>query len=237
MLQVKVTSKSIQLLDFGIEPLPPQTIVDGSIMDQAVVVDAIRRLRATLGIRNKQVATAISGHSVIIKKIQVPQMPLEELGAQLQIEAEQHIPFRADEVEMDHQLVNPRNAQGMMELLLVAAKKEVIADYTQVIREAKLLPAVMDVAAFTMQNAFEVSYEAVAGESVALINIGAAISNINIITDGASIFTRDVTVGGGAFTEEIQKRVHVNHEEAEALQDRAQRRRHRRDPRRRRARS
>lgn len=217
MLQVKGSGKSIQLLDFGIEPLPPQTIVDGSIMDQAAVVDAIRRLRATLGIRNKVVATAISGHSVIIKKIQVPQMAPEELGPQLQIEAEQHIPFRADEVEMDHQLVNPRNAQGMMELLLVAAKKEVIADYTQVIREAKLQPAVMDVAAFTVQNAFEVSYDAVPGESVALINIGAAISNINIITDGTSIFTRDVTVGGGAFTEEIQKRVHVNSEEAEGF--------------------
>ena len=217
MLQVKVTPKAIQLLDFGIEPLPPQTIVDGSIMDQAAVVDAIRRLRTTLGIRNKVVATAISGHSVIIKKIQVPQMAPEELGAQLQVEAEQHIPFRADEVEMDHQLINPRNAQGMMELLLVAAKKEIIADYTQVIRDAKLQPAVLDVAAFTMQNAFEVSYEAVAGESVALINIGAAISNINIITDGASIFTRDVTVGGGAFTEEIQKRIHVSQEEAEGF--------------------
>jgi len=217
MLQVKASAKSIQLLDFGIEPLPPQTIVDGSIMDQAAVVDAIRRLRATLGIRNKLVATAISGHSVIIKKIQVPQMAPEELGAQLQIEAEQHIPFRADEVEMDHQLVNPRNAQGMMELLLFAAKKEVIADYTQVIREAKLQPAVMDVAAFTMQNAFEVSYDAKPGESVALINIGAAISNINIITEGTSIFTRDVTVGGGAFTDEIQKRAHVNSEEAEGF--------------------
>jgi type IV pilus assembly protein PilM len=217
MLQVKVTPKAIQLLDFGIEPLPPQTIVDGSIMDQAAVVDAIRRLRTTLGIRNKVVATAISGHSVIIKKIQVPQMAPEELGAQLQVEAEQHIPFRADEVEMDHQLINPRNAQGMMELLLVAAKKEIIADYTQVIRDAKLQPAVLDVAAFTMQNAFEASYEAVAGESVALINIGAAISNINIITDGASIFTRDVTVGGGAFTEEIQKRIHVSQEEAEGF--------------------
>jgi type IV pilus assembly protein PilM len=217
MLQVKVTPKAIHLLDFGIEPLPPQTIVDGSIMDQAAVVDAIRRLRTTLGIRNKVVATAISGHSVIIKKIQVPQMAPEELGAQLQVEAEQHIPFRADEVEMDHQLVNPRNAQGMMELLLVAAKKEIIADYTQVIRDAKLQPAVLDVAAFTMQNAFEASYEAVAGESVALINIGAAISNINIITDGASIFTRDVTVGGGAFTEEIQKRIHVSQEEAEGF--------------------
>ena len=217
MLQVKVTPKGVTLLDFGIEPLPPQTIVDGSIMDQAAVVDAIKRLRATLGIRNKQVATAISGHSVIIKKIQVPQMPPEQLGEQLQIEAEQHIPFRADEVEIDHQLVNPRNAQGMMELLLVAAKKEIIADYTQVIRDAKLQPTVMDVAAFTVQNAFEASYEVVAGESVALINIGAAISNINIIVDGTSIFTRDVTVGGGAFTEEIQKRAHVSQDEAEAF--------------------
>jgi type IV pilus assembly protein PilM len=217
MLQVKATPKGIRLLDFGIEPLPPQTIVDGSIMDQAAVVDAIRRLRATLGITNKLVATAISGHSVIIKKIQVPQMAPEELGQQLQVEAEQHIPFRADEVEIDHHLVNPRNAQGMMELLLVAAKKEVIADYTQVIRDAKLQPAVMDVAAFTVQNAFEASYDVAPGESVALINIGAAISNINIIADGSSIFTRDVTVGGGAFTEEIQKRAHVSQEEAEAF--------------------
>src|SRR5258708_5752488 len=112
-LQGQGSAKAIPPLDFCIEPPPPPTSVDGAIMDQAAVVDAIRRLRATLGIRNKQVATAISGHSVIIKKIQVPQMAPEELGQQLQIEAEQHIPFRADEVEMDHQLVNPRNAQGM----------------------------------------------------------------------------------------------------------------------------
>jgi type IV pilus assembly protein PilM len=217
MLQVKATPKGIRLLDFGIEPLPPQTIVDGTIMDQGAVVEAIRRLRAALGIRNRQVATAISGHSVIIKKIQVPQMPADELAEQLQVEAEQHIPFRSDEVEIDHQLVNPRNAQGLMELLLVAAKKEVIADYAQVIRDAKLLPVVMDVTAFTVQNAFEASYDAGPGESVALINIGAAISNINIITEGTSIFTRDVTVGGGAFTEEIQKRIHVSQEEAEAF--------------------
>src|SRR6185295_5812774 len=215
MLQVKATSKGVRLCDFGIEPLPPQTIVDGAIMDQGAVVEAIRRLRATLGIKNKLVATAISGHSVIIKKIQVPPMPLEELAGQLQIEAEQHIPFRSDEVEIDHQLVSARNAQGLMELLLVAAKKEVIADYAQVIREAKLQPIVMDVTAFTVQNAFEASYDAGPGESVALINIGAAISNINIITDGTSIFTRDVTVGGGAFTEEIQKRIHVSQDEAE----------------------
>jgi type IV pilus assembly protein PilM len=186
-------------------------------MDQGVVVEAIRRLRAALGLKNKLVATAISGHSVIIKKIQIAPLPPEELAGQLQVEAEQHIPFRSDEVEIDHQLVNPRNAQGQMEVLLVAAKKEVIADYAQVIREAGLQPIVMDVTAFTVQNAFEASYDATPKESVALINIGAAIANINIVTDGTSVYTRDVNVGGGAFTEEIQKRIHVSQDEAEGF--------------------
>jgi len=217
MLQVKPTPNGLRLLDFGIEPLPPQTIVDGAIMDQGVVVEAIRRLKATLGLRNKLVATAISGHSVIIKKIQIAPLPLSELPRQLQLEAEQHIPFRRDEVEIDHKLVDPRNAQGLMEILLVAAKKDVIADYAQVIRDAKLQPIVMDVTAFTVQNAFEASHDATRGEAVALINIGAAIANINIVTDGVSIFTRDVTVGGGAFTEEIQKRLHVSQDEAEGF--------------------
>lgn len=217
ILQVKQTGKGIRLLDFGIEPLPAQTIVDGSIMDQGSVVDAIQKLKTTLAIRNNRVATAISGHSVIIKKIQVPPMSPEELSEQLPFEAEQHIPFRKDEVEIDYQLVSARNAQGQMELLLVAAKKEVIADYTQVIRDAKLLATVMDVTAFTVQNAYEANYDVTPGESVALINVGAAISNINVISDGTSAFTRDVTIGGGAFTEEIQKRANVSQEEAEGI--------------------
>src|ERR1017187_3106481 len=97
-----------------------------------------------------------------------------------------------------------------------SAKKEVVADYSMVIREAKLVPMVMDVAAFTIQNAFEANYPMVPEEAVALINIGATLSNINIIAGGTSAFTRDVTVGGNAFTEEIQKRLNVSQEEAEA---------------------
>ncbi|HEY2899659.1 MAG TPA: type IV pilus assembly protein PilM [Polyangia bacterium] len=217
ILQVKKTSKGIRLLDFGIEPLPAQTIVDGSIMDQSSVVEAIRKLKATLGIRNKRAATAISGHSVIIKKIQLPQMTADELSQQLPFEAEQHIPFRKDEVEIDHQVLSNKNASGQIDLLLVAAKKEVIADYAQVIREAKLIPTVMDVTAFTVQNAFEANYDANPGESVGLINVGAAISNVNVVCDGTSVFTRDVTVGGGAFTDEIQKRASVGYDEAEAM--------------------
>jgi type IV pilus assembly protein PilM len=216
VVQLKETSKGYQLVNFGIEPLPAQTIVDGSIMNQTAVVDAIKSLKNALKLKAKEVATAISGHSVIIKKIKVPPMTPEELEEQIPWEAEHHIPFSKDDVEIDHQLVSTQNAQGQMELLLVAAKKEVVSDYTMVIREAKLQPTVMDVAAFTIQNAFEVNYEASPDEAIALINVGAALSNINIIAGGTSAFTRDVTVGGNVFTEEIQKRLNVSHEEAEA---------------------
>jgi type IV pilus assembly protein PilM len=216
VVQLKEGSKGFKLVNFGIEPLPAQTIVDGSIMNQSAVVEAIRSLKNALKLKAKEVAAAISGHSVIIKKIKVPQMSPEELEEQIPWEAEHHIPFSKDDVEIDHQLVATQNSQGQMELLLVAAKKEVVSDYTMVIREAKLQPTVMDVAAFTIQNAFEVNYDATPDEAVALINVGAALSNINIVAGGTSAFTRDVTVGGNVFTEEIQKRLNVSQEEAEA---------------------
>jgi len=215
VVQIRESSKGLQLVNFGFEPLPPQTIVDGAIMNQGAVVEAIRTLRDNLGIKGKEVATAISGHSVIIKKIKVPPMTPEELEEQIPWEAEHHIPFSKDDVEIDHQLIGDE-AGGQVELLLVAAKKEVVSDYSMVIREAKLIPMVMDVAAFTIQNAFEANYTLVPEEAIAVINVGATLSNINIIANGTSAFTRDVTVGGNAFTEEIQKRLNVSQEEAEA---------------------
>jgi type IV pilus assembly protein PilM len=187
-------------------------------MDQSAVVEAIGRLKAALGLKTKQVATAISGHSVIVKKIALPPMSKEDLAAQIPAEAEHHIPFRRDEVDIDHQVVTPKNAQGQMEVILVAAKKEMIADYTQVIRDAKLQPVVMDVAAFAVQNAFEAGYGpgGFAGPA-ALIHVGNALTHINVVVSGTSLFTRDVTVGGAAFTEELQRRLHVSTEEAENL--------------------
>lgn len=216
VVSVKTSKKGVQLLQFGIEPLPAQTIVDGTIMNQSAVVDAIRALWSRLKLRQKEVSLAIAGHFVIVKKINVPKMNKDELVEQIPWEAEHHIPFDKDDVEIDYQVINEQNASGQMELLLVAAKKDVVHDYAAVAREASLLPKVVDVAAFTVQNAFEVNYSTAAGETVVLINIGAAISNINIVKDGVSAFTRDVTIGGNAFTEEIQKQLNVSHDEAEA---------------------
>lgn len=201
---------------FGMQPLVPQTIVDGTIMDQSAVAESIRQLWARLRLKQKDVAIAIAGHSVIIKKISVPQMAPETLAANIRAEAEHHIPFGRDDVEIDYHVTNPASASGQTELLLVAAKKEVVADYIQVVRDAGLYPQVVDVAAFASQNAFEANYPLDPRETVVLINIGAAISNINIVRSGVSLFTRDVTIGGNAFTEEIQKQLAIQTDEAEA---------------------
>lgn len=215
-VQIKRSKRGVQLLAFGMEPLLPQTIVDGTIMDQGAVVDAIRTLWSRLKLRQKEVAIAIAGHSVIIKKLNVPPMNSVELANQIPQQAEHHIPFARSDVALDYEVVNKMNAAGQMEVVLVAAKKEVVADYVQVVRDAGLTPVVVDVAAFSSMNAFEVNYNTEPGETCVLINVGAAISNINIVRDGVSLFTRDVTIGGNAFTEEIQKQLSFSYDEAEA---------------------
>ncbi len=180
------------------------------------VSDAIRQLFSRLKLRQKEVAIAIAGHSVIIKKITVPMMKPDELALNIRNEAEHHIPFGRDDVEIDYYVTNQQTASGQTELLLVAAKKEVVSDYVQVVRDANLSPQVVDVAAFASQNGFEANYPLDGRETVVLINIGAAISNINIVRSGVSLFTRDVTIGGNAFTEEIQKQMGIPIDEAEA---------------------
>ncbi len=215
-IQLKKRNRGVEVRAFGMEPLAPQTIVDGTIMDQSAVVEAIRALWRRLKLRQKDVAIAIAGHSVIIKKISVPRMNPMELAEHIPQEAEHHIPFSRDDVEIDYEVVVEQNISGQMDLLLVAAKREVVADYTQVVRDASLNPVVVDVAAFTAQNGFEVNYQLKPEETVVLINIGAAISNINIIRGRQSLFTRDVTIGGNLFTEEIQKQLNVSQDEAEA---------------------
>ncbi len=214
--QVKKKGSSFQLVNFGIEPIPPDTIVDGAILNHSGVVESVRALFDRLNIKQKEVALAISGNALIIKKIFVPAMTPHELEEQVPWEAEHHIPFNRNDVEIDYQSLGGKNAQGQMELLLVAAKKEVVADYAAVAREASLNPVVVDVAAFAMQNAFEAAYGSTQ-EVVALINVGASLSNINILSGGTSAFTRDVTTGGNSFTDDLKRHLGVQQEEAEAL--------------------
>jgi type IV pilus assembly protein PilM len=207
------------LQSFGMKPLPPEAIVDGALMNSTAIVQAVQELMNELKIKSKEVAIGVSGHSVIIKKIQMPRMSQEELEESIQWEAEQYIPFDVKDVNIDTQILDlgANDATGQMDVLLVAAKKDMINDYTTVVSEAGLQPVVVDVDAFAVQNMFSANYDVPERETVVLINAGASVVNINIISNGITVFTRDVTIGGNQFTEEIQKQLNVSYEEAEAL--------------------
>ncbi|MCK6550646.1 pilus assembly protein PilM [Myxococcota bacterium] len=207
-----------QLQAFGMVQLPPEAIVDGALMNSTAVVDAIQELFASQKIKHKEVATSVSGHSVIIKKINLPQMSPEELEESIQWEAEQYIPFDINDVNIDVQILNTESTQaGQMDVLLVAAKKDMVNDYTEVITSAGLTPVCVDIDAFAVQNQFEINYEVPRSETVVLINIGASVTNINVLANGISTFTRDISIGGGQFTDAIQKALNVSYDEAEAL--------------------
>lgn len=203
------------LARFGYHPLPSQTIVDGQIINSGAVVDGLSRLFHKAPRRD--VALRVSGHSVIIKKITMPQMTSAELQEQITWEAEQHIPFDLTEVQIDWQIVAQRAEQGQMDVLLVAAKKEEITDLTNLALEAKLKPKVVDLDAFTVQNAFEAGYGVPPPEqTVVLLHIGASLTTLNILTEGTTSFTRDIANGGNQITEEIQRGLGISDEEAEA---------------------
>jgi type IV pilus assembly protein PilM len=218
LIQLKEKRGGYALQAFGAAALPPEAIVDGALMNSAAIVQAIQELIGQHKVKVKEVAIGVRGHSVIIKKISLPRMTQEELDESIQWEAEQYIPFDVKDVNIDTQILTPAgDAAGQMDVLLVAAKKDMINDYTSVCAEAGLTATVVDVDAFAVQNAFEANYDAAQSETVVLINIGAAVSNINILSRGITTFTRDITMGGNAFTEEIQKQLNISYDEAEAL--------------------
>jgi type IV pilus assembly protein PilM len=210
-------AKGIELLHVGIAQLPPEAIVQGAFLNSSAIVEAIREAVDGAGTKTKNVATAVSGHSVIVKKISLPSMTREELEESIRWEAEQYIPFDINEVNLDFQILDSGDTEGQMDVLLVAAKKDLIDDYVNVITEAGLHPAVLDVAAFAVENTFEANCEMAPDEVVALANIGAQVVNINIIMNGVPAFTRDISTGGSVYTEEIQKALAVGWEEAERI--------------------
>ncbi len=198
--------------------LPSDAIVDGSIMNAVQISESMTELARSLGIKNKDAAIAISGHSVIIKKISFPRMSAQELERAVIGEAEQYIPFDIQDVYMDVQIVNENaSQQGYMDVVLVAAKKDVVNEYTQVVRDAGFEPVICDVDPFAMETAFLQNYAVSPSTSMALIDMGAAKTSINVVSRGVSCFTRDLPWGGNHVTEEIQKRTGISRSDAEQI--------------------
>ena len=207
-----------QLVRLGVEALSPEAIVDGSIMDSSLVVDAIQRLNDSTGAKGASYATSLSGHSVIIKKIQLPAVPAEELAESIQWEAEQYIPFDINDVRLDYVvLAEGEPGRDNMEVLLVAVKRDKVNDYVSVISQTGKQAVLVDVDAFAVQNAFEVNNDLDPLKVVALVNMGASVTNINILARGQTVFWRDISFGGNQFTEALQREFNLAFDQAERL--------------------
>ena len=209
------SGRGLFLKRFDVAPLPPDSVVDGAVMNFPQVQDKLKELVAANKLKGRPAVLSISGHSVIVKKISLPEMTQQELDASIMWEAEQYIPFDIKEVNVDVQILDPKAGQGQMDVLLVAAKKDIINDYASIAVEAGLEPAVVDVDTFAGQNMFELNYGFPPNETIAIINVGASMININVISNGITQFTRDISMGGALLTEEIQRQLGVSYEEAE----------------------
>jgi type IV pilus assembly protein PilM len=206
---------SLQLVSLGYENLQSDSIVDGQIMELNDVSNVITNIFREHQIKTDRIAAGVSGHSVIVKNIVVPQMSADELEESIEWHAEEHIPFDISDVSLDYQVTG--QSPDALQVLMAACKRDKIANVKQAIQLAGMQPAIIDVDAFALQNCYEVNYQPTPGQVVALLNIGAATMNINILNGNKSVFTRDVSVGGNQYTALLQKELDLTFEQAEAV--------------------
>ena len=206
---------ALQLMNLGFENLQTDTIVDGQIMELNNVSNVISQIFNEHQIRTNRVVAGVSGHSVIVKNIVLPQMSSEELQESFSWHAEEHIPFDIADVNLDYELTS--KSQDALHVLMAACKSDKIANVKQAIQLAGKQPVIIDVDAFALQNCYEINYQPRPGEIVALLNIGAATMNINILNGTRSIFARDASVGGGQYTSLLQKELGLSYEQAESV--------------------
>jgi type IV pilus assembly protein PilM len=192
-------------------------IVEGEVMDPGIVADAIRGLFASSGIKPRHVVTAVGGRDVIIKKISMDRMKESEAREVIRWEAEQHVPFDMDNVELDFQVLDPMGEGLQMSVLLVAAKRELVENKLALLADVGIEPSVIDVDAFALHNAFEVNYPDAMAGVVGLVNVGHEMTNVNILEDGVPILTRDLPLGTRRFREDLMREKGMSALDADAL--------------------
>ena len=205
LVQLRTGRAGLTLENFGVAPVPTGAIAGGAVAEPAAVVAAIRELTARIGLRGKDVALAVSGNGVIIKRISVPQLEPAAFAQQIEWEARQLVsPPSRDDVLIDHTRLRQNPMTGEVEVLLVAAKKELVQQYLAVAREAGLRPVVVDATAFALQNCVEAGQGFTSGETFAVVNVGAAASTISIIAEGMPAYGRDISSGGNLYSEALR---------------------------------
>lgn len=214
--ELKKSDKGYHILALGSAMLPEDAVDDGTLNDAEAVGAVIADLFKNLKIKNKKVGFSISGYSVIVKKVNLAVMEEEQLEEHIMLEAEQYIPFDISDVYLDFQDLKTNKVDNeRTDVMLVAAKKEIVDDYLDMLRANNLQPVIVDVDGFALENTYESSYEKT--DNVALVDIGASKMNINILSEGISVVARDIVVGSRQLTEQIQAAFDIEFDEAEAL--------------------
>ena len=232
LAQIKQSGKGYELLNYGMIMLPPDTLMDGEIDNPDAIAEAIRNLIKSEKLKNKNIVLGLSGQSVIIKKISVPIMSEDDLAEMIREEAEQYIPFDIEEVNLDFQIIksegdipegkvegeaDSEEDEKQMDVLIVAARKDTIQVLIDVAKEVGLKVRVVDLSVFALENAFEINNELEMDASIALVNIGASMTNVNILENGITAYSKDLAVGGHTITELIQKNLSIGFSDAEKL--------------------
>jgi type IV pilus assembly protein PilM len=218
MAEVDFSKKGSTLVNFAILPTPPRAISAGEISDPAAISDALKVLLGNIRTKRKNTAVGLWGTSVISKRITIPQMDEKLVGGQIRWEAEQYVPFDINEVNIDFKILKSfQSSPENMDILLVAARQDVAFLYQDIVQSAGLTCSVIDVSGFALANCFLNNWGSQKGQTVALLNVGAAITNFVVIENGEVIFCRDIPAGGLTYTTEIHKGMGISMEEAEAM--------------------
>ena len=218
VVKLKEKTGAFELDSFDRLALPPELFVEGSIIDSLRLVESIGELLKKAKVKSKTCVIGIAGHtSVIIRRITLPEMGEEELAESIKFEAEQYVPFDIEDVNIDFQILGSMEEPGQMDVMLVACKKDIINEYTQVVREAGLSPLIVDVNTFCIGNSYEINNEIDTDRTIALVDVGASTVNINVLKGGATIFTRDAAIGSNRHTEALQQEFGLDYEAAEKL--------------------
>jgi len=217
LVQLSAKEASLELLSFGMIPLRGEAFGEGRAGKPELVAAAIHQLVGHLNVKDRNLAAAVSGYDVMIKRIELPTMSEDEVGNRIRSELGQYIPYNRDEVDIDYQILDTiKDRPNYMEVLLVAAKKESVSDYVNLVRLSGLEPMVIDVDFFALSNAFEATY-GFGKENIALLDIGASKSIMDIICRATPVFTRGISMGGNQITEQIKDHFKVTYDEAERV--------------------
>ena len=218
MVEAGVDRTGWRLFNVGILALPTGAVQNNMVVETKVVADAVRKLVSDNGVKANKVIAAVPGRAVIMKRFELPAQKEEEMEANIEFEANKVIPEHLENVNLDYQILNTREGGSKVEVLLVAVRREIVNSYTDVIEQAGLTPAVMDVDYFAMESMYETNYEPQSvGEIIGLIHIGSRYTSINVLSNGLSTFTGDLPLAGEEFTETLRRTLQIPNEAAEIL--------------------